>query len=299
VRTTAPQGIRGRDPWTIRVGGLVRRQVDVALPDLVRAASERGPYVMECAGNNAAGQFGLMSAARWTGVSLDDVLARVEPLPAGSRVLVEGVDHAEPSRTSTPGASWIFTRDELRTAGAFLATGMNGQPLPADHGWPVRLLVPGWYGCACIKWVDRISLVGDDAPATPHMREFGPRTFQDGRPALAREFKPAAMDLAAMPIRVEKWILRGRPVYRVVGLMWGGTRPIDRLAIRFNPREPYTPFQVCADRPIGHTWSMWSQIWRPVERGKYLVVLRSAEPAVPTPRLDVYYYTRAIVIDEV
>ena len=62
------------------------------------------------------------------------------------------------------GASWIFTRDQLD--GALLAIRMNGAPLTRDHGAPVRLIVPGWYGCCCIKWVDRIELVPDAAPAT-------------------------------------------------------------------------------------------------------------------------------------
>ena len=186
VRTEAPASMDDRGAWRITLGGLVRRPVEVALPDLLPEASERGPYVMECAGNGSGGAFGLMSAARWSGISMADVLRRVEALPAASRVLVSGVDHSQPSATSSPGASWIFTLDDLRSSGAFLATAMNGQPLPRDHGYPVRLYVPRWYGCACIKWVNQIVLVSDDEPSTPHMREFGPRTFQQGRPALAK-----------------------------------------------------------------------------------------------------------------
>src|SRR5204862_7518096 len=104
---------------------------------------------------------------------------------------------------------------------ALLATGMNGAPLPPDHGFPVRLIVPGWYGCACIKWIDRIDLVAADAPATTQMREFARRTHQNGEPALAREFTPAVIDQAAMPVRVEKWLADGRIAYRVIGVMWG------------------------------------------------------------------------------
>jgi DMSO/TMAO reductase YedYZ molybdopterin-dependent catalytic subunit len=209
------------------------------------------------------------------------------------------VDHSERSTTSTPGASWIFTLDELRSSGAFLATAMNGERLPPDHGYPVRLFVPGWYGCASIKWVNEISLVDHEAPSTPQMREFGPRTFQNGRPALAREYKPATMDLAAMPVRVERWVGTGGPVYRVVGVMWGGDAPVDRLSIRFNPREPFVPIAVCPKPVSADSWSLWSHIWRPMERGRYRIVLKAGDPAVRTERLDTYYYTRELYIDEV
>ena len=300
VRTAYPDGLEPRDPWTISIGGLVRRPVEVALPALVPQVSPRGLYVMECAGNSLPGQFGLISAARWSGVPMADVLARVEPLPQATRVLVSGFDrHTHPSYTSSPGASWIFTFDDLRSSGAFLATEMNGQPLPTDHGYPVRLYVPRWYGCACIKWVNEISLVDDDAPSTPQMREFGPRTFQNGRPALAREFKPAAMDVAAMPVRIEKWRLDGRVVYRVIGIIWGGSAVTDRLAIRFNSREEFVPVNICPKATTTDTWSLWSCVWRPTEAGRYRIVLRVMDPSVRTERLDSYYYTREVRIGEV
>src|SRR5207244_2504018 len=101
--------------------------------------------------------FGLMSVANWTGFPLPAVIEQLAPRPAGQRVLVSGADPAGPSLTSVPGASWIFSRAELEHA--VLAVQMNGAPLPRDHGFPARLIVPGWYGCACIKWVDRIDFV--------------------------------------------------------------------------------------------------------------------------------------------
>ncbi len=98
------------------------------------------------------------------------------PLRKATRVLVSGFDdHSQPSRSSVAGASWIFTFEQLEAAGAFLATEMNGKPLSPDHGFPVRLVVPRWYGCACIKWVNEILLVDEEAPVTSQMREFAGR----------------------------------------------------------------------------------------------------------------------------
>jgi len=123
---------------------------------------------MECAGNSDPANFGLMSVATWTGFPMSAVIEQLGD--AGPRILVSGTDPAGPSATSARGASWIFSRQDLERA--VLAMQMNDAPLPADHGGPVRLVVPGWYGCACIKWVDRIERVADDAPATSQMLEF-------------------------------------------------------------------------------------------------------------------------------
>src|SRR5262249_34136557 len=178
----------------------------------------QGVHLVECSGNSRALRFGLISAARWTGVPLDRVVERLRPQPRATQLLVSGFDdHSVLDAASVPGASWIFPLDELR--GAFLATEMDGQPLRPEHGFPVRLVVPGWYGCAAIKRGNEIALVDAGAPATSQMHEFAGRTHQDpvgprdaermreGQrpegPPLAKDFQPATVDPAAVPIRVE------------------------------------------------------------------------------------------------
>lgn len=300
VRTRCPDRLDRSRPWTVGIRGLVRRPVDVSLVELERLAAPMGTVLLECAGNTNPNNFGLMSAAAWTGVSLRRVLARVIPLRKATRVLVSGFDdHSQPSRSSVAGASWIFTFEQLEAAGAFLATDMNGKPLSPDHGFPVRLVVPRWYGCACIKWVNEILLVDEEAPVTSQMREFAGRTFQDGQPELARDYAPATIDLAATAVRVEKWLVDGHIVYRVIGVMWGGARPTNALMIRFKSTERWTRVESCPLPPNTATWTMWSHTWRPDSPGSYQVVLRADDPAIPTGRLDIYFYLREVRIDEV
>jgi DMSO/TMAO reductase YedYZ molybdopterin-dependent catalytic subunit len=175
-------------------------------------------------------------------VPLSELLAKAGFKRNASRVMVSGFDqYSSSSKTSVAGADWIFHLDELDAARAFLATEMNGQPLTSDHGAPLRLLVPGWYGCTCIKWVTDIQLVSNDAEATSQMREFAARTHQTGVPVIARDYSPAIIDQAAMPTRVEKWLVNGKIKYRVVGILWGGSRPVKKLEIRFNLDEDYSP----------------------------------------------------------
>jgi DMSO/TMAO reductase YedYZ molybdopterin-dependent catalytic subunit len=200
--------------------------------------------------------------------------------------------------SSLPGASWVFTFDQLTSAGALLATQMNGEPLPRNHGWPVRLVVPGWYGCTCIKWVNEIALVDEEEPATLQMREFAARTHQEGTPRLARLFAPAAMDLAAMPVRIEKWRVGGRIRYQVIGIVWGGQQVPKRLRIRFRASEPFNGFDVSPAPASALTWGLWSYAWQPASPGLYQIVLKPEE-GTASRRLDLYFYTRSVRIDEV
>ncbi len=274
VRTAAPPGAGG-NAWRISfAGGGDTPPADLTRRDLDTLTAPGGRYLVECSGNVDQANYGLMSAADWDGVPMTAVLDRLRASRRPYRVLVTGFDeHPALSRTSTPGASWVFTADELQRA--LLATRMNGSPLTPNHGAPVRLLVPGWYGCASIKWVNRIEIVDDEAAATSQMLEFAARTHQPfdsgeiarsisaGTPLPARDFIPAVIDTAAMPIRVEKWIDNGHIAYRIIGIVWGGARPTNRLSIRFRSNLPWRSVDNCPMPASMLTWNLWSHTWRP------------------------------------
>ena len=198
-----------------------------------------------------------------------------------------------------PGAAWVLPWSEVDARKPFLAVRMNGDALPLDHGAPVRLVVPGWYGCSWIKWVDELRLETPDAAATTQMREFAGRTHQDGVPSLAREYQAPAIDLAATPIRVERRRVDRRVVYRVVGLVWGGARPVADLLIRFGARDEWKPLRVCPAPNTHAMWSVWTYRWSPTEPGTYSISLKCADASVRTRRLDLYFYTRRVRIDEI
>jgi DMSO/TMAO reductase YedYZ molybdopterin-dependent catalytic subunit len=299
IRTRASSLLREQDLQSILLRGLTGAPRNVRVGDLRAQARPMGTHLMECAGNTREGRFGLISVAYWTGIPLAEVLQRIPSIPKAARILVTGFDrYASQSASSTPGARWIFSLDDIRATKAFLATDMDGQPLTRDHGAPVRLVVPGWYGCACIKWFNEIRVVPDSAEITAQMQEFAFRTMQRGSPKLAREYQAPAIDQSAMVTRVEKWRVGERIRYRVAGIMWGGTEPVKRLEIRFNPDEDYISvdeFQQTANDP----WSFWSHSWSPTATGTYLIRLRVAEPTMQTRRLDMGFYVREVEISEI
>jgi DMSO/TMAO reductase YedYZ molybdopterin-dependent catalytic subunit len=299
LRTRASKLLPEAKSWSIGVEGLVAESSRITIESLRKATKPMGIHVMECAGNLGFARFGMLSAARWGGMALTSVLENARVKPQATHVMISGFDEYETtSASSVPGASWIFSREELHTARAFLATEMNGQPLTRDHGAPVRLVVPGWYGCTCIKWVDTVTLLDRTTEATSQMKEYAARTHQSGAPLLSSDYQPAIIDQAAMPIRVEKWLVSGKIKYRVVGIAWGGSRPVKVLEIRFNPDQDYVRvdrFEQLDNDP----WTLWSHAWSPSAPGTYSIRLAVKEPQMRARRMDSGYYVRSVEITEV
>jgi DMSO/TMAO reductase YedYZ molybdopterin-dependent catalytic subunit len=257
-----------------------------------------------------------MSVCEWDGVPLSDVLGRVRRTTDATSVVVAGMDsEGGRSSDSTPGASWVFPLASLERLAPFLAVRMNGEPLPLDHGFPVRLVVPGWYGCTWIKWVNEIRIADPGEPATSQMKVAG-RTHQTARHDLARDYTPADIQVAATPIRVEKRVSRtvganesrtanrelqtaGRVEYRIVGIVWGGEKPVDRLAIRFTAKDPWIPFSICPAPTSAKTWSVWEYRWKPSTPGVYDISMSVPDRSMPQRRLDAGYYMRQVKIEEI
>jgi DMSO/TMAO reductase YedYZ molybdopterin-dependent catalytic subunit len=295
IRTRSSKLLDTSTPWTIHVEGLSEKPIAISAEALARKARPMGIHLMECSGNTRSARFGMMSVAAWDGVPLQEILQMPKP---GVRVLVSGFDrYQEESMTSEPGAAWIFTPDQLFSSKAFLATRMNGQPLRADHGAPVRLVVPGWYGCVCVKWVNQIDFVSDDASATSQMQEYAGRTMQMGIPSLARDYQPALVDLAALPTRIEKWRVGGQIQYSVTGIQWGGSAPAQGMEVRFDPEEKSAPVQVIPTSG-GKNWCFWSYQWSPPGIGKFTIRLRLNTENTAARKLNSGYYDRSVEIAE-
>ncbi len=299
LRTRASELLEEGKPWVIKVTGLLKRPMEINMRELERMSRPVGLHLMECSGNVRYAHFGMLSVADWTGAQVSEILDLVKMEKAASHVLISGFDrYPIASSSSSPGASWIFTVDELKSSKAFFATHMNGSPLPKDHGAPVRLVVPNWYGCTCIKWVDEIKLLGEGSATTSQMREFASRTMQQGVPELVKDYRPPFIEQAAMPIRIEKWLVDRKIKYRVIGIAWGGSRPVSGMEIRFNSGEDFVPaddFEQTANDP----WSFWTHPWTPVKPEIYFIQLRIKGISVPSRRLDAGYYVRSVEITEI
>jgi hypothetical protein len=145
-----------------------------------------------------------------------------------------------------------------------------------------------------VKWVQSIEIVDAKAKSTRHMREYAGRTQQKGVPRRARDFKPAEIDTAEVPIRVEEWKEGKQTVFKVIGIVWGGDKPVTGLDIHIGD-ESGVPVSHFAQKTHA-TWSLWSHEWMPSKRGRFDIWLRVRDEKIRTRRLDRRYYKRRIEI---
>ena len=177
VRGHGPVPELDPDAWRLHVGGLVRRQLSLSLETLQEAFVERElTATLQCAGNRRSGLIavheipgeapwgpGATGTATWTGIALADVLALAGPLEDAVHVGFEGADwsaEAEPAQSF--GGS--IPLDKAARPEVLLAWAMNGRPLPAVHGAPVRVVVPGYIGARSVKWLTHVELRRDPWP---------------------------------------------------------------------------------------------------------------------------------------
>ena len=207
-------------PRAIAFDGAFEKPFSVAVDEL-RALPARSLIVtLECAGNGrsfldppAPGEqwgLGAVGTAEWTGVPLAELLARARPLPGAKEVVFRGADRGEPKGL---GRAIAFERslplEQALRGDALLAYAMNGQPLTTDHGAPVRLVVPGAYGMASVKWLAQVTAVSDEF-AGFFQRD---RYVIDGKPlgpiepraVIVEPVEGARLDLGANLIRGYAW----------------------------------------------------------------------------------------------
>jgi DMSO/TMAO reductase YedYZ molybdopterin-dependent catalytic subunit len=323
IRTEYPDKLRPPSDWKIKVHGEVKQAQQLSLKSLESFVEPKGPVLLECSGNAPLLKFGLLSVADWAGVPLERVIKIAQPTAKAKAVLIGGFDddsnlpdRGPPYHThSWPTCSWVFPIEQLVHFGAFLATRMNGQPLPKNHGAPVRLIIPGWYGCSEVKWVNEIKFVDEQQKATWQMLEFSDRTNQDisrGRqpgfrhpfgPALAKDYRAATIDQAALPVRVEQWNLGGKIVYRIVGITWGGPVRSEKLKIQFTGRKaasPWAPLDFCKAATSNSQYGIWMHTFTPPKKGYYRIHVRLQDTKVNHGRrLQGGEYDRRVFIPEV
>jgi DMSO/TMAO reductase YedYZ molybdopterin-dependent catalytic subunit len=256
------------ETWRLEIGGLVSKPLKLSYSDLLLMPSARRPSTLECAGN-ASGGAGVGTAV-WSGVPLGDLLQQTGLKPGASTIVFHGADSGEgdgvPSGTHFARAIPLEKAMEPDT---LLAYEMNGEPLPAEHGFPLRALVPGWYGMDSVKWLTRIEVL--EQPFKGY--------FQD------EKYVSLGAHGASRPItliQVNSKFLRpseGEEIrvrtYRAEGVAWAGERKIARVEVRVNGGA-WQPANLSAS-PVAMTWSTWSYDWQAPSAGKYALEVRATD----------------------
>jgi len=268
------------EAWRLTIGGAVQNAQTLSLADLRRMSARTLAATMECAGNGRSYlppptegnqfKYGAVSAAAWTGVALGEVLNAVGLSSETVEIKFTGYDKGFEKKV---GAEIHFERSLPLSAAlhpdTLLVWEMNGQPLPPEHGGPVRLVVPGWYGVASVKWVTEISALTEPFGGYFQTRKYIiPR--DDGTITPVQERRPRSLIVEPSENAV---LAGGQQILR--GLAWSGNDPVDQVEVSFDGGETW---QV-ADRQVpssSYAWQHWSISWNATP-GAYLLKSRATD----------------------
>ena len=265
--------------WTLEVGGTVTRPMSFGLDDLTAMPSTTVAATMECAGNGRAllqpralSQPWLLEAvgtAEWTGVRLMDVVNESGLDDDTVELVFTGAD-----RGVEAGVIQNYERalsiDEARASGALLVHSMNGDPLLPQHGFPVRLLVPGWYGMTNVKWLSRITAVAE--PFRGYQNETAYRIRQDADEAgtpLTRIMPRSLIVPPGIPDFFSRHRILEPGLCELEGRAWSGWAPIESVDVTVDRGETWMAADLGPEPRDPHAWRHFTCAWDPSAAGDY------------------------------
>jgi DMSO/TMAO reductase YedYZ molybdopterin-dependent catalytic subunit len=273
--------------WRLRIDGGVSRVLELSLDDLRKRPSVTMPVTLECAGNGRAffdppvagvqWEKGAVGTARWTGVRLADLLADAGVAAAARYVWLDGGDRGTgraPDFIRSLPLAKAMHRDTL------LAYAMNGEPLPVEHGFPLRAIVPGWEGAYSVKWLTHVEVSDVDHPGAFVQTAYRyPR--QPGPPGVI----PAPADM--MPVQglpVKSLItspaggaalVPGAPV-RIAGFAWAGDEEVARVEVSTDDGRTWTEARL-GDERAPYAWRAFEYVWQQPQPGARVVASRATD----------------------
>jgi DMSO/TMAO reductase YedYZ molybdopterin-dependent catalytic subunit len=273
------------DPASCRleVSGLVERPLRLSLRDLHSMRSETLVATLECAGNGRSGfdppadgeqwQLGAVSTAEWTGVPLAEILDRAGLAPQAPEIVFRGADQGNVGDAADP---IRFERSlpvtDASDSGSLLAYAMNGEPLPLEHGYPLRLIVPGWYAVASVKWLTEIEVIGSPFTGFFQAKRYIYETERHGTVArepvrLQQVRSVITQPSAGQEIPADDLVVRG--------VAWSGAEPIDKVEVSIGT-GPWQNARLIGPRHR-HSWQWWELLTGIDSPGQTMIRARATD----------------------
>lgn len=275
------------EDWHLHVEGNVERPLKFSLVDLTQFEEVMMTAVVQCSGNGRAfftpkvpgaqWEKGAVGNATWTGVRLVDVLNRAGLGTAAQHVQMLGADR--PILPTVP----LFVRsipiDKALHPDTILATRMNGDPLPLLHGAPLRLIVPGWAGDACVKWLTHLNVQEREAEGY-YMKtayRMPARPVNPGSKGKAIDTIPVeampVKSIIAGPDEGARVTLGNIPIQ---GVAWTGEGEVFRVEVSTDDGKMWHEAELIGEqRP--YAWRLWRYAWRETRPGQYTVLARATD----------------------
>ena len=239
------------DLWHLEVNGLVQNRATWRFQDLLGLPAREQQTTLMCISNGL--DAGLISNAIWKGLPLRDLLERAAPLSNAARVRLHGVDN------------YAIRLEKAMEPTTLLAYNMNGVRLPHRHGYPLRVIVPGYFGEKHVKWLTRIELTDASAKGFYETQGWGPDFITPTRSRIDLPDHESRFALGELQQAVE-----------VKGIAYGGDRGISRVELSFDDGKSWRDADIYyAGGDLA--WSLWKTEWRPEAAGDFVLVVRATD----------------------
>ena len=238
------------DTWELRIHGMVDKELRLSFDDLLQRKFVEEDITLTCVSNTVGGD--LVGTARWLGTSLKDLLDEAGVHPSADQLVGRSVD----------GWTSGFPLAALDGRPALLAIGMNGEPLPLEHGFPARVIVPGLYGyVSATKWVTELEVTRFDA----YDAYWVQRGWSDRGPIKTQSRIDTPRTLASVPAGT----------VNVGGVAWAQTVGIARVEVQID--DGSFADATLADQLSVNTWRLWSFEWKNASAGRHRITVRATD----------------------
>ena len=267
--------------WRLALDGHLDNAISFSADDFRDFPKQTLPITLECAGNNRSDlepgvpgnpfQNGAISNAIWAGTPLHLLLERAGVKDGAIEILFEGMDEGAPA-PEQPNQPYLRSLpiDIAMHPHTLLAYEMNGEPLSREHGSPLRLIVPGWYGMASVKWLRRVTALKE--PFTGF--------FQRDR-YIVEDDHGGVSPVAAMQVKsLISWPQTGATLrqgrHNVNGMAWSGAAHISRVEITDDGGKTWNPADLTGPR-YRYAWQQWNFLWTPQAPGSHTLAARATD----------------------
>jgi sulfane dehydrogenase subunit SoxC len=273
--------------WRLEIGGQVARPRTLTMEELRSRPQVTAPVTLECAGNGRArldprpvSQPWLEEAvgtASWTGTPLRPLLEEAGIGPGAVEVLFAGADRGVQGGLEQDYERSLPLAEAMREE-VLVAWAVNGRPLPPQHGHPLRLVVPGWYGMTSVKWLRRISVLTEPFAGYQQTGSYLIHASEDDPGTPVTRIQPRSL---LLPPGIPEFESRGRFLppgrHRLFGRAWSGLAPVARVEVSADGGDSWQPAEL--DRqPSPWAWAGWSFTWEATP-GSYELCSRATDTA--------------------
>ena len=261
--------------WKLDIAGMVNKPLSLTLADLQKRPRQEVTFTVECSGNTGLPFFdGGVGNARWAGTPLAPILKEAGVLENGIEVVFWGADEGDITirdMTFKQNFARSMSLSDAMDAKNILCYEMNGAPLPAANGFPLRLIAPGWYGIANAKWLTRIEVLDRRFENRFMGRDYVTirEEERDGKTVWAETLVGRAL-LKSAPARVT----RIGDDYRIMGAAWGA--PIGKVEVKID-NGPWMAATIDHAEEAEFAWKMWSLDWPKPSAGEHTITSRAVD----------------------